>query len=105
MVSVNRPDCYRFGTVGLAVPDVEVGIAADGEVLVRAETVFRGYHGDEEATSAVLTDDGWLRTGDLGTLDDGFLTIVDRKKETIVTSNGVNIAPQNIALTLPLSSP
>jgi long-chain acyl-CoA synthetase len=96
VVSVNRPDRYRFGTVGLSVPDVEVEIAADGEVLVRGETVFRGYHGDEEATSAVLTDDGWLRTGDLGALDDGFLSIVDRKKEIIVTSNGANIAPQNI---------
>ena len=96
VVSVNRPDCYRFGAVGLPVPDVEVEIAPDGEILVRGETVFRGYYGDEEATSAVLSDDGWLRTGDLGALDDGFLTIVDRKKEIIVTSKGANISPQNI---------
>jgi long-chain acyl-CoA synthetase len=97
VVSVNRPDRYRFGTVGLPVPDVEVKIAPDGEILVRGETVFRGYYGDEEATRAVLTEDCWLRTGDLGAIDDdGFLTIVDRKKEIIVTSNGANIAPQKI---------
>jgi long-chain acyl-CoA synthetase len=65
--------------------------------------VFRGYYGDEEATRAVLTDDGWLRTGDLGSIDDGFLTIVDRKKEIIVTSNGANIAPQNIERALTAS--
>ena len=103
VVSVNRPDRYRFGTVGLPVPDVEVEIAEDGEILVRGETVFRGYYGDEEATRAVLTDDGWLRTGDLGSIDDGFLTIVDRKKEIIVTSNGANIAPQNIERALTAS--
>jgi long-chain acyl-CoA synthetase len=103
VVSVNRPDRYRFGTVGLPVPDVEVEIAADGEILVRGETVFRGYYGDEEATRAVLADDGWLRTGDLGSIDDGFLTIVDRKKEIIVTSNGANIAPQKIERALTAS--
>jgi len=103
VVSVNRPGRNRFGTVGLPVPDVEVEIAADGEILVRGETVFRGYHGDEEATRAVLTEDGWLRTGDLGSIDDGFLTIVDRKKEIIVTSNGANIAPQNIERALTTS--
>lgn len=97
VVSVNRPERYRFGTVGLPVPGVEIQIAEDGEILVRGETVFRGYYGDEEANRAVLSDDGWLATGDLGTVDDeGFLTIVDRKKEIIVTSNGANIAPQKI---------
>ena len=96
VVSVNRPHRYRFGTVGPSVPDVEVQIAPDGESLVRGETVFRGYYGNEEATRAVLSDDGWLRTGDLGALDDdGFLTLVDRKKEIIVTSSSANIAPQN----------
>jgi long-chain acyl-CoA synthetase len=104
VVSVNRRHSYRFGTVGLPVPDVEVEIAPDGEILVRGETVFRGYYGDEEATRAVLTEDGWLRTGDLGAIDDdGFLTIVDRKKEIIVTSNGANIAPQNIESALTAS--
>ena len=103
VVSVNRPDRYRFGTVGPPVPDVEVEIAQDGESLVRGETVFRGYHGDEEATRAVLTEDGWLRTGDLGALEDGFLTIVDRKKEIIVTSNGANISPPNIERALTAS--
>ena len=104
VVSVNRRDRYRFGTVGLPVPDVEVETAPDGEILVRGETVFQGYYGDEEATRAVLTEEGWLRTGDLGAIDDdGFLTIVDRKKEIIVTSNGANIAPQNIESALTAS--
>jgi long-chain acyl-CoA synthetase len=97
VVSVNRPDRYRFGTVGLPVPGVEIAIAADGEILVRGDNVFRGYYGDEQATRAALGDDGWLATGDLGAIDEeGFLTIVDRKKEIIVTSNGANIAPQKI---------
>ncbi|HSK16200.1 MAG TPA: long-chain fatty acid--CoA ligase [Gaiellaceae bacterium] len=104
VVSVNRADRYRFGTVGIPVPGVEVALADDGEMLVRGETVFSGYHGDEEATRAVFTDDGWLRTGDLGVLDDdGFLTIVGRKKEIIVTSNGANIAPENIERALTAS--
>jgi long-chain acyl-CoA synthetase len=96
VVSVNRANRYRFGTVGPPVPGVEVAIADDGEILVRGETVFSGYYGDEEATRAVLTDDGWLRTGDLGEIEEGLLAIVGRKKEIIVTSNGANIAPENI---------
>jgi long-chain acyl-CoA synthetase len=93
----NRPERYRFGTVGPPLPGFEVTVAEDGEVLIRSETVFQGYFKDPEATAAVLLPDGWLRTGDIGHIDaDGFLTITDRKKDIIVTAGGKNVAPQNI---------
>ena len=95
--TVNRPDNYRFGTVGTAVPGVEVALADDREIKVRGATLFQGYHGNDAATEEVLTDDGWLLTGDIGTIDDaGFVTIVDRKKELIVTSGGKKISPNNL---------
>jgi long-chain acyl-CoA synthetase len=95
--STNRPGRYRFGTVGPALPGFEVRIADDGEILVRSETVFQGYFKDPEATAAVLSDDGWLRTGDIGEIDeDGFISITDRKKDILVTAGGKNVAPQNI---------
>jgi long-chain acyl-CoA synthetase len=93
----NRPERYRFGTVGPPLPGFEVRVADDGEVLIRSETVFQGYFKDPEATAAVLLPDGWLRTGDIGTIDaDGFLSITDRKKDILVTAGGKNVAPQNI---------
>jgi len=94
--TVNRPSSFRFGTVGPALPGCELRIDDDGEILIRSETVFGGYLKDEEATHAVLTEDGWLRSGDLGTLEDGFLRITDRKKDIIITAGGKNVAPQNI---------
>jgi long-chain acyl-CoA synthetase len=102
--SVNRPSRFRFGTVGTALPGVEIRIADDGEVLLRTETIFGGYYKDEEATREVLPGDGWLRTGDLGEVDpDGFLTITDRKKDILVTAGGKNVAPQNLENTLKTS--
>jgi long-chain acyl-CoA synthetase len=95
--TVNRPSRFRFGTVGPALPDVELRIADDGEVLIKTDTIFAGYYKDEEATQEVLPGDGWLRSGDVGHLDeDGFLTITDRKKDILVTAGGKNVAPQNV---------
>jgi long-chain acyl-CoA synthetase len=102
--TVNRPLRFRFGTVGPAMPGAEVTTDDEGELLIRSETIFAGYLKDEEATRAVLTDDGWLRSGDVGEIDeDGFVTITDRKKDIIVTAGGKNVAPQNIENSLKAS--
>jgi len=96
LTSVNRPGHSRIGTVGPPAPDVDVRLDGDGEILVRSGAVFAGYHGDEQATAATL-EDGWLRTGDIGSLDaDGYLRVIDRKKDLIITSGGKNIAPGGI---------
>jgi len=102
--TVNRPGRFRFGTVGPAMPGVEVKTDTDGELLIRSETIFAGYLKDAAATRAVLTDEGWLRSGDVGEIDkDGFVTITDRKKDIIVTAGGKNVAPQNIENSLKAS--
>jgi long-chain acyl-CoA synthetase len=95
--TVNRPLRFRFGTVGPALPGVELRLDEDGELLIRTETNFAGYLKDEQATRAVLSEDNWLRSGDIATVDeDGFVTIVDRKKDILVTAGGKKVAPQNL---------
>jgi long-chain acyl-CoA synthetase len=122
VTSANAVDDFKFGTVGKPMPGTEIKIADDGvdddenlkemsteelreyeaklergEILVRGPHVFQGYHGLDDETKEVLSEDGWFRTGDLGTIDEeGFLTIAGRTKEIIVTSSGKNITPTNI---------
>jgi len=97
VATVNRHNHYKFGTVGPALPGVKIKIAEDGEILIGGKNIFQGYFNDPEATREVKTEDGWLKTGDIGTLDEeGFLTITDRKKDIIVTAGGKNIPPANI---------
>jgi long-chain acyl-CoA synthetase len=98
--TLNTPAAFRFGTVGRPLPDSEVAIAADGEILMRGPHVFGGYHRDDDATQETL-DDGWLRTGDLGEIDaDGFVAVTGRKKDLIITSSGKNISPTNLETAL-----
>lgn len=94
--SFNVPGRTRYGTVGPAIPGCDLRIADDGEVLVRGANVFKGYYKDPAATAETLVD-GWLHSGDLGKIDaDGFLSIVGRKKDILITSGGKNITPVNI---------
>ncbi len=106
VATLNPREDIRIGTVGKAIPGVEVRLAQDGEVLVRGPNVMKGYRNMPEKTAEALSPDGWLRTGDVGEMDaDGYLKIVDRKKEIIVNASGKNMSPANIEATLKASSP
>jgi long-chain acyl-CoA synthetase len=101
LCTMNRPGKAHFGTVGPVVPDMEMRLAEDGEILCRSGMVFAGYYKDPEATAATMTEDGFLRTGDVGEVDSaGYLRITDRKKDLIITAGGKNISPSNIETAL-----
>jgi long-chain acyl-CoA synthetase len=96
----NTPGAIKLGTVGRPIPGMELRIAADDEILVRSPSLFDGYAGDEKATAATIVD-GWMHTGDLGRIDnEGFVTIIGRKKDILITSGGKNITPSNIEIAL-----
>lgn len=93
----NGPDAFKLGTVGRPNPGIEVRLDEDGEILCRGPVNTPGYYKQEGATRNLIDEEGWIRTGDIGTVDDdGFYSVVDRKKELIITSSGKNIAPSNI---------
>ena len=96
-VTVNAPGEQKIGTVGKALPGTEIRIADDGELLVRGPLVMKGYRNDPEKTAETIDSDGWLHTGDIATIDaDGYVRIVDRKKELMINASGKNMSPSNI---------
>lgn len=98
-LTMNRMDNFNFDSVGVPYPDVDVKLAEDGEILAKGANIFLGYYKDEESTKNTFDENGWFKTGDIGRWIDkegGFLQIIDRKKEILVTSGGKNIPPQNI---------
>jgi long-chain acyl-CoA synthetase len=104
--TANRPGAMRVGTVGRALPGTEVRLAQDGELLFRGPGAMRGYRNDPEKTAEALDADGWIHTGDVGAIDaDGFVRIIDRKKELIINSMGKNMSPANIENALKAACP
>ena len=96
VISVNRVDRPRAGTVGQPILGIEVTLAADGEILTRGPHVFKGYFKDPELTAQTVDPEGWLHTGDVGAWEDGYLKITDRKKDIMITAGGKNITPAYI---------
>jgi long-chain acyl-CoA synthetase len=106
IATCNPPDRVKLGTVGPPTPGIELKLDDDGEVLVKADCIMPGYRNLPEKNAETFTEDGWLRTGDIGELDeDGYLTIVDRKKELIINAAGKNMSPANIESNLKAASP
>ena len=104
--AVNPSSKIKIGTVGPPAPGVQLKLDSDGEILVKSDVVMLGYRNLPGKTSEVFTDDGWLRTGDIGVFDeDGYLRVVDRKKELIISAGGKNMSPANIEAALKASSP
>ena len=96
-LSVNTPRLSKIGTVGPALPPLSVRISEEGEILIKGPSVFRGYHNNPEATAEAFTEDGWFKSGDLGSLDrDGYVRITGRAKDIIVTAGGKNVAPASL---------
>ncbi len=101
----NRPGANKVGSVGQALPGVEISVADDGELLIRGPVVMRGYRHQPEKTAEAIDADGWLHSGDIGTIDaQGFVTIVDRKKELLVNEAGKNLSPTNIEMAIQATS-
>jgi len=104
--TTNRPGAVRIGTVGVPSPGVELRLAEDGELLIRGEFVMRGYRNRPDQTAESYVGDGWFATGDVATIDDdGYVTLIDRKKELIISAGGKNMSPANIEATLKAASP
>jgi len=102
----NPPGAIRSGTVGTAIPGVELKLAGDGELLVRGPTVMKGYHNDPVKTAEAIDPNGWLHTGDIATIDaDGYVRIVDRKNDLIINAAGKNMSPANIETAILAASP
>ena len=106
IATVNTPEDVKLGTVGKALPGIELRLAEDGELLAKGPTLMQGYRNDPEKTAEAIDDDGWMHTGDVAEIDDeGYVKIVDRKKELIINAAGKNMSPANIEARLKTSSP